>query len=114
LVVPSVGQVVLVPFPFSDLSQSKLRPAACLADAARGGWVLCQVTSNSYGDPAALPLGAADFDTGGLHMLSFARPGTLFTASARLMVRSVGCLSPTASRRVLMAVALLFQPAPGP
>lgn len=114
MVVHSVGQVVLVPFPFSDLSQSKLRPAVCLADAGRGDWVLCQVTSNSYGDPAALPLGAADFDTGGLHMPSFARPGKLFTASAGLMVRAVGCLSPAAPRRVLMAVALLFQPAPGP
>ena len=32
MVAPSAGEVVLVPFPFSDLSQSKLRPAICLAD----------------------------------------------------------------------------------
>jgi hypothetical protein len=36
-VVPSAaGAVVLRPFPFSDLSRSKLRPVA-LADAGRGG-----------------------------------------------------------------------------
>ena len=29
---PTVGEVILVPFPFSDLSQSKVRPAVCLAD----------------------------------------------------------------------------------
>ena len=38
MVVPSAGSVVLVPFPFSDLSQSKLRPAVVLADAGRGDW----------------------------------------------------------------------------
>jgi mRNA interferase MazF len=93
LVVPSAGQVVLIPFPFSDLSQSKLRPAVCLADAGRGDWVLCQVTSSPYGDPSAVALNAADFKTGGLLVASFARPGKLFTASAGLMVKSVGTLS---------------------
>ena len=57
VVAPSAGEVVLVPFPFSDLSQSKLRPAVCLADAGRGDWVLCQITSSPYGDPWAVPLG---------------------------------------------------------
>jgi hypothetical protein len=52
VVAPSTGDVVLVPFPFSDLSQTKVRPADCLADAGRGDWILCQVTSNSYGGSA--------------------------------------------------------------
>jgi len=104
VVAPSVGEVVLVPFPFSDLSQSKVRPAICLADAGRGDWVLCQVTSNPYGDPAALPLDAADFASGGLLVASFARPGKLFTASAGFMVRSVGRLNDAAYKRVRDAV----------
>ena len=32
----AAGQVVVVRFPFSDLSASKLRPAVVLADAGRG------------------------------------------------------------------------------
>jgi hypothetical protein len=28
-------------------------PAVCVADAGRGDWVLCQITSNPYGDPWA-------------------------------------------------------------
>jgi mRNA interferase MazF len=115
VVAPSVGEVVLVPFPFSDLSQSKVRPAVCLADAGRGDWVLCQITSNPYGDPAALPLDAADFASGGLLVASFARPGKLFTASTALMVRSVGRLNDAASQRVRDAVfALLLPPASTP
>lgn len=93
MVAPSVGEVVLVPFPFSDLSQSKVRPAVCLADAGRGDWVLCQITSTPYGDPVAVPLDAAEFASGGLLVASFARPGKLFTASTALLVRSVGRLS---------------------
>ena len=35
----------MVRFPFSDLSQTKLRPAVVLADAGRGDWILFQVTT---------------------------------------------------------------------
>ncbi len=114
MVAPSAGDVVLVAFPFSDLSQSKLRPAICLADAGRGDWVLCQVTSNPYGDPLAISLDATDFSTGGLLVASFARPGKLFTANTGLMVKSVGRLSPLALRRVLLAVSALFRPPTSP
>jgi mRNA interferase MazF len=114
VVVPTAGEVVLVPFPFSDLSQSKVRPAVCLADAGRGDWILCQITSSAYGDPAAVPLDAPDFASGGLLVPSFARPGKLFTAHAGLLVRSVGVLTPAAFGRVLSAVVAVLQPPAGP
>lgn len=110
MVAPSTGEVVLLPFPFSDLSQSKLRPAVCLADAGRGDWILCQITSSGYGDSAAVPLGDLDFTSGGLMVASFARPGKLFTAHAGLFVRSVGVLTPQAFGRVLSAVVTVLQP----
>jgi len=114
VVPPAAGEVVLVPFPFSDLSQSKVRPAVCLADAGRGDWILCQITSSPYGDPTAIPLDAPDFASGGLLVASFARPGKLFTAHAGLMVRSVGFLIPDAFSRVLSAVVAQFQPPANP
>jgi mRNA interferase MazF len=114
VVTPTAGEVVLVPFPFSDLSQSKVRPAVCLADAGRGDWVLCQITSSPYGDPAAVPLDGPDFAVGGLLVASFARPGELFTAHAALMVRSVGVLTPAAFARVLSAVVAVLQPPASP
>src|SRR5947207_15992141 len=87
---PSVGEVVIVPFPFSDSSQSKIRPAVCVADARRGEWVLCQITSTGQGDPNAMSLAAADFENGGLQHHSFVRPLKLFTAHEGRFIRSVG------------------------
>jgi mRNA interferase MazF len=85
MVAPAGGAVVLVPFPFSDLSETKLRPAVVLANAERGDWVLCQVTSKLYGDAGAIPIETGDFAAGSLRVTSFARPGKLFTASRSLM-----------------------------
>ena len=114
MVPPTAGEVILVPFPFSDLSQSKVRPAVCLADAGRGDRVLCQITSSPYGDSAAVPLDGSDFASGGLLVASFARPGKLFTAHVGLMVRSVGVLTPAMFTRVLSAVVAVIQPSAAP
>lgn len=114
MVTPTTGEVVLVRFPFSDLSQSKVRPAVCLADAGRGDWVLCQITSNPYGDTLAIPLGANDFAAGGLFASSFTRPGKLFTARCGLMFRTISTLTPTAFVTVLSGVVNVLRPPAAP
>lgn len=83
-------QVILLPFPFSDLSASKLRPALLLAAAGKGDWLLCQITSNPYADPRAVTLAEADFADGGLQRVSHARASKLFTAHESLFQRAVG------------------------
>jgi len=110
MVVPSAGSVVLVPFPFSDLSQSKLRPAVVLADAGRGDWILCQLTSSPYSDARAVKLTNSDFQEGSLRVVSYARPGKLFTASQELLVSEVGVLNDKAFDRVLGAVVGVLRP----
>ena len=76
-----VGSVVLVRFPFSDLTTAKLRPAVVLADAGRGDFVLGQITSNSYADPTAIELRDEHFTEGSLDRVGYARPRKLFTAN---------------------------------
>lgn len=105
----AAGQVVVVHFPFSDLSGSKLRPAVVLAEAGRGDWLLCQVTSKNYGDPRAVSMDSKDFASGSLRILSFARPGKLFTAHTMLIAASVGQLRLHSFGPIRDAVVRLIQ-----
>ena len=66
----AAGHVVLLPFPFSDLTRSKLRTALLLADAGRDDWIASQITSNPYADPHAILLDQNDFTSGGLQRAS--------------------------------------------
>ena len=105
---PAAGSVILVPFPFSDLSHSKIRPALVLADAGRGDWILCQITSKPYADARAIRLDGPDFASGGLELTSYVRPGKLFTANETLMLENVGQLRAEKVDAILRAVAGLF------
>ena len=46
----TAGQVVVLPFPFSDLTRNKFRPALLLAEVGRGDWIACQITSNAFAE----------------------------------------------------------------
>jgi mRNA interferase MazF len=109
VVTPSAGAVVLLPFPFSDLSRSKLRPAVIVAEAGRDDWILCQITSNPYGDARAVTLSDQSFRQGGLRRTSYARPGKLFTANRDLMLRQIGVLEPGVLKQIVDAVVELLR-----
>ena len=101
--------VVLVRFPFSDLTRAKLRPALVLAAAGRGDYILCQITSNPYADPRAVELSGTSFQEGSLHRTSYARPGKLFTANKSLISRAVGRLDPRSHEQVVTGVMTLLR-----
>jgi len=88
----TAGSVVLIPFPFSDLSRTKLRPAVILATLDKEDCILCQITSQPY-DTHAIELTQQDFSAGSLQRTSYARPGKLFTAHQSLLQREAGKLT---------------------
>lgn len=100
----AAGQVIIVPFPFSDLSAQKYRPALILADAGRDDWVLCQITSNPFADVAAIELPEAVFKQGSLQRISYARPSKLFTANESLFAAQAGELHRVIFQQVRDAV----------
>lgn len=106
---PAAGAVVLVRFPFSDLSQSKQRPAVVLADSGRGDRILCQITSKPYGDSRVIELTADAFALGSLRLTSYARPGKLFTANDSLITAEVGLLKPDILASIVDAVTALLR-----
>ncbi len=87
------GEVVVVPFPFSDLKQSKRRPALVLASLDGDDLILCQITSQQSRDRHAIPLQDTDFASGNhLSQPSYIRPNRLFTADQALILYRVGAV----------------------
>lgn len=86
------GDVVVVPFPFSDLSQSKRRPALVIAELTGKDVILCQITSQWLNDEYVIRIDNKDFDEGSLNQRSHIRPNRIFTADSSIILYSVGHL----------------------
>jgi len=48
------GDVVVLPFPFSDLTQAKRRPALVISELKGDDVILCQITSQWIKDEYAI------------------------------------------------------------
>ena len=86
------GDVVVVPFPFSDLTGAKRRPALVLAAPGGDDLILCQITSQAVRDQHAISLSDPDFETGSLQRDSNARPNRIFTCDRSLILYKAGAL----------------------
>jgi len=98
------GDVVVVPFPFSDLSASKRRPALVVAALTGDDVILCQITSRTISDSYAIPITEADFQTGSLHQDSNIRPNRLFTADSGIILYRAGELMPGKIKEVVARI----------
>jgi mRNA interferase MazF len=105
-----VGDIVVILFPFSDLSGSKHRPAFVVADLPGDDIITCQITSRQKSDPFALPLTAADFISGNLPVDSFIRPNKIFTADKNIILSIAGRSSGTKTDEVVSAVVNIITP----
>jgi len=103
-----LGDVVLVPFPFTDLSTSKQRPAVVLSSEryhrATDDCLVAAITSVRPPtlSPGEVPLSEDDQAAGGLLKPSIVRVGKLITLDRRLIRRTLGRL-PDATVAVLLA-----------
>jgi mRNA interferase MazF len=86
------GDVVVVPFPFSDLTQAKRRPALVVSVLEGDDPILCQVTSQFVKDSYAISIEGKDFEEGGLKQKSNVRPNRLFTADSHIVLYRIGNL----------------------
>jgi mRNA interferase MazF len=98
------GDVVVIPFPYCDLSGTKKRPALVVASLDGDDVILCQITSQSISDRYGIPLNAADFRGGGLKHPSNIRPNRLFTADGRIVAYRAGVVTDEKLQEVLQKV----------
>jgi mRNA interferase MazF len=105
----AVGQVIVFPFPFSNLERNKFRPALLLASVGRGDWLVCQITSNAYSDKRAIEINNKDFVSGSLQRVSYVRSGKLFTAHEIIFSGFAGQLSTEKFLEIREAVIMLLR-----
>ena len=103
------GDIVVLPFPFSDLSASKRRPALVLANLQGDDIVLCQITSKSTRDSYAVALDNGDLVNGSLSVSSNIRPNRLFTADKKIIAYIMGRVSQDKYKEVVNAITDLIQ-----
>lgn len=92
MIVLTPGTVVTVPFPYTDLTYTELRPALLLADVGLGDWIAAQITTNQYRDPRAVEITVASFQDGSLRYTSYVRPSKLATLNRDLIRTRIGTL----------------------
>jgi mRNA interferase MazF len=80
------GDIIIIPFPFSDLTQNKRRPALIISVLDGDDFMLCQITSQNIKDNYAIQIEDKDFKTGELKQVSNVRPNRIFTADRHIIL----------------------------
>ena len=84
------GDVVLFPFPYTDLTARKIRPCLVISETMRDDIILCQITSQGIPrDEYSVPLSTTDTRNGNLNIESYVRVNMIFTASIKQIMKKV-------------------------
>jgi mRNA interferase MazF len=88
----TVGDIVLISFPYADFSNLKKRPALVIGEAEFSNLILCQITSKAETSKKAIPLIGDDFVSGSLYLDSYIRPDKIFTVEQSIVKKKMGTL----------------------
>ncbi len=106
------GDVVILPFPFSDLSNTKIRPALVAATLDGDDVILCQITGEARVDNHSIFVSYKDFRRGSLSVSSMIRPNRLFTADKSIIINKVASLNSTKIEEVEKEMIKIFVSTP--
>jgi len=98
------GQIVVVPFPFSDLSDLKKRPAMVITSLEGNNLILAQITSKHRTEKYSLLVKLEDFQEGSLLIDSFVNCDKLFTLDKRIILKAVGTLNFSKTKEIISKV----------
>lgn len=105
---PVKGDIVVIPFPFLDLSASKKRPALVVANLTGDDVILSQITSAAKNDQYSILLAKNDFNAGNLKVESRIRPNRLFTADKSIVEYIAGTLKKEKMKEVEQKLISIF------
>ncbi|MFZ2303227.1 MAG: type II toxin-antitoxin system PemK/MazF family toxin [Minisyncoccia bacterium] len=95
------GDIVVIPFPFSDLSKVKKRPAFVVSGLSGDDVILCQITSKKTKDKYSILLLKTDFAKGSLLVDSNIRPNRIFTADKSIILYKVGTIKGNKTKEII-------------
>lgn len=105
---PLAGEVVVLPFPQTNLQSGKRRPALVVRDLPGDDLILCQITSQARSDGFSIPLIAADFEQGQLAVASFVRCNRLFTVEQSVVLYAAGKIKNSKLQEIKAVIRQLF------
>ena len=95
------GDLVLIPFPFSDLQSKKKRPVMVLTPPDRHADFIGLALTTVEQQHHALQVGRADLLEGSLPRSSWIRLDKIFTLSESSIIKTFGALAPQTVQSVL-------------
>jgi mRNA interferase MazF len=99
----TVGDVVIMQFPYADFKVFKKRPALVIGIAEMDCSIICQISSKRNGSRSVV-IDDTDFEEGGLRVVSYVRPDKIYTAQNALFVSRVGRLDDSKITEIRHAV----------
>ncbi len=97
----SPGDLVLIPFPFSDLQATKKRPVLALTSLDRHGDFIGLAVTSVPQPPPNLLIDSTDLSAGSLPQVSWVRVDKVFTLDHRLVIKGLGRLNIRTMKQIL-------------
>ena len=105
--------VILVPFPFSDLSGAKKRPALVISsfpfNIKNEDVICCLITSNPADRQHTIKITNKDMESGFLEFKSKVKPYRIFTINKKLIHRILGKLNLSKSKSIVQEINKIIE-----
>jgi len=102
------GDVVVLPFPYTDFSSVKKRPAVVIATLKGNNAILAQITTNQRNDEDLISLTKKDFASGSLISDSFIMASLIFTTDSSKVEYKAGKIKPEKIKQVENKLCEIF------
>ena len=88
------GDIVIFPFPYTDMTHRKIRPCLVISDEMKRDMILCQITSkNIKADSFTVEVNKEEILDRILQIDSYIRCNMIFTASKNQIIKKICSIS---------------------
>ena len=97
--------IVLIPFPYSNLSETKKRPVLIISNSTyhhqSNDIICCAITSQENIFEQTINIDNKDLEFGNLHYKSAIKPTKIFTIQKKKIIKRLGRLNKNKTREVI-------------